>query len=252
MREALHGPVCGSMHSKDEEEPDDDVVRSTTAMLNRLRVAWKDRCCKRRYPELYEDALQRRRLEAMRDKLGGPNVAIVGNAQSVFDVPTGEEIDRCDVVVRINRGFVTRPEYQGSRTDFLCLATEVEQVRIDRDFGSPEVILVTPRRWTVGRKMLASSERPTCYPLDAWTDLSRQLGNRRPSAGLIAIDIALNFLGGKTIRLFGFDWKATKTHYSRRQRYGQHDWAAEKRLIANWAAEGRVVLPPRLDCRTAA
>ncbi|MCL4202474.1 MAG: hypothetical protein KJ000_08255 [Pirellulaceae bacterium] len=215
-------------------------------MFNHWRVAWYDWCCKRRYPDLYEDALQHRRLETLRDKLGGPNVAIVGNAQSVFDVPAGEEIDRCDVVIRINRGFVTRPECQGSRTDVLCLATEVEQARIDGDFGSPEVILVTPRRWTVGRKMLASSERLTCYPLDAWTDLSRQLGDRRPSAGLIAIDIALTFFGGKTVKLFGFDWKATKTYYSRRQRYGQHDWAAEKQLIANWAADGRVILPPRL------
>jgi hypothetical protein len=221
-------------------------------MINQWRVAVYDWWCKRRYPHLYEDAFQRRRLESMRDKLGGSNIAIVGNAQSVFEVPAGEEIDACGLVMRINRGFVSRPEYQGSRTDVLCLATEVEQARIDSDFGSPEVILVTPRRWTVGRKMLASSERLTCYPLDAWADLSRQLGDRRPSAGLIAIDLALNFLGGTTIKLFGFDWKATKTYYSRRQRYGQHDWAAEKQLIANWAAEGRVVLPPRLDCRTAA
>lgn len=221
-------------------------------MWNQLRVAWKDRCCRRRYPDLYDDALQRQSLGKLINQSRPLVVSVVGNAESVFETESGDEIDRSDVVIRINRGFISRPECQGTRTDILCLALEIAPDVVRKNFHNARIVLVTPRRWVIGRAILGSNDPIVCYPSDAWADLSARIGGARPSSGLMAIDIAKSFLGVRFVKLFGFDWKATKTHYSRRLRYGHHDWEAEQRLIRSWAADGWIALPPVNDRRSAA
>ena len=213
-------------------------------MFRQLRRAMKDRRARLLRPDLYDDAVQRQRLEELAARISGRHVAVVGNAQSIFDGESGNDIDRSGLVVRINRGFVLRPECQGSRTDVVCLATAVSRREIADRFASAPVICVTPWRWTLSASLLADRERLSAYPLDAWSALSERIGGARPSAGLLAVDMSRTFLKAATVNLYGFDWKATKTFYVSDSKAGHHDWAAERCLMAEWSAEGWLRLPP--------
>lgn len=213
-------------------------------MLRRIRTALKERRTRRLHPYLYDDEVQLPRLAAMAEKTAGRSMAIVGNAESIFAARWGEAIDQHDVVIRINRGFPRRPESQGRRTDLLCLATKIDPEEIEREFGKVPVIFVSFYRSNMSDGMMAESKNLVCYPLGAWEALSKQIDGGLPSAGLKAIDIARRFLGARSVALFGFDWKATKTFYRDELKLGVHDWAAEKKLIDRWAMEGWLRLPP--------
>lgn len=64
-------------------------------------------------------------IKPVKDFICGKRVAIVGNAQSIFDTVHGKAIDAHDVVIRFNKGFITAPDAQGSKTDILLLACEL-------------------------------------------------------------------------------------------------------------------------------
>ena len=201
---------------------------------------------RRTRPELYDDRVQLPRLMALSEWGEGRSVAIVGNAESLFAARGGEAIDSHDLVLRINRGFITRPESQGTRTDLVCLATKIAPEEARREFGNATIVLASPYRSNTSSGMLHPTNNPLCYPFTAWRELCVQVDEKPPSAGLIAVDIARRFMKARSVSLFGFDWKATKTFYRRELRRGIHDWPAERRHIEKWAMEGWLHLPPQI------
>jgi len=202
------------------------------------------------YRELFNDKVQIKALERLKHRIADKKVAIVGNAESIFRRTDGACIDQCDCVVRINQGLITEPSSQGTRTDLLCVSSDVDAATIRRGFGDVPIVFGTSRRWRMSKDMLAIRASLACYPIKAWKRLSRSINGKRPSTGLIAVDICLNYLGAKEVHLFGFDWKETKTFYtsevffSTEMSRGYHDWEAERRLLAQYALQDKVVLPP--------
>jgi hypothetical protein len=189
--------------------------------------------------------LQLPRFAVLAKQTSGKSVAIVGNAESILATQQGTAIDSHDVVLRINRGFVRDPAAQGFRTDIVCLATKINLDEMRRHYPGATAIFVSPYRSNMADDMLAASGNLVCYPISAWQELSERIGGRRPSAGLMAVQIAHGLLAAHSVALFGFDWKATKTFYRDVLRVGVHDWAAERRLTGEWAAEGWLRLPPK-------
>lgn len=61
-------------------------------------------------------------IQPILNDIKGKNVAIVGNAKSLFDKNDGDKIDSFDFVIRFNKGFINEPEKQGTKTDMLILA----------------------------------------------------------------------------------------------------------------------------------
>lgn len=197
-----------------------------------------------RYPDLYDDALLKANLDGLGPQVRGRSLALVGNAQSIFARRDGAAIDGCDQVMRLNRGFLRHPASQGARTDLLCLSLRLSRAEIRAAFGDVPIVYGNQDRWVMAKDMWAERNSIAYYPIEAFRALSARIGRRRPSTGLIAIDLLLSCLGAAQVRLFGFDWKRTRTFYEPELNYNVHDWIAERELIGRWAGEGRIVLPP--------
>lgn len=147
----------------------------------------------------------------------GKSVAIVGNASSIFDKNYGQEIDDHDIIIRFNRGFITKPESQGSKTDIVILATELN---IDEKASYKAMYYVNRSKntrcgdYTIGNTMRAR--------LKSW------LG-KQPSSGFMAIDICRT-AKAKSIDIYGFD-KNVPTFYNPDGYITQHDYNIEQNIL---------------------
>lgn len=147
----------------------------------------------------------------------GKSVAIVGNASSIFDTHYGKEIDDHDIIIRFNRGFITKPESQGSKTSIVILATELN---IDEKASYKAMYYVNRSKntrcgdYTIGNVMRAR--------LKSW------LG-KQPSSGFMAIDICRT-AKAKSIDIYGFD-KNVPTFYNPEGYITQHDYNTEQNIL---------------------
>ena len=112
-----------------------------------------------------------------------------------------------------------------------------------RLFGCERFIWSSPKRDTIALDFLLHPESIAFVPLEDAMRLERQL-HARPSTGLVAIHLLLNRLGAAEVRLYGFDWKATRTFYEEDIFRNVHAWESERDLVRAWAEEspGRLVL----------
>lgn len=168
-------------------------------------------------------------LAEIKDSIKGKSVAIVGNAQSIFEVNNGDKIDAADFVIRFNRGFITKPESQGTKTDMVilaCLPTEEEI----KSYGAKFIVnrsksYINPMaQYTIGNKERAR--------------LRDRIG-KQPSSGFMAIDLCLT-AGAKSITLFGFDFGKTQTFYNDPNYITQHDYNTEEKIVLDYVKNGLV------------
>ena len=169
-------------------------------------------------------------LQPILDDIKGKRVAIVGNAKSLFDYEQGAQIDEFDFVIRFNKGFITRPECQGTKTDFLilaCLLTDDEIQSYNAKWVSNRsTSYVNPVYFTISnhdRRMLRDK-------LDS-----------QPSTGFMAIDLCLT-AGAKSIDLFGFDFEQTPTFYNPEGYQTKHDYPSEKRIVQEYEKCGLLTI----------
>jgi len=144
-------------------------------------------------------------------------VALVGNAQSLFDYQYGSEIDDHQVVIRINdtaiyydntrlthgtkntiwalwdeyRFITSQPQYRGPRTDEFFYKGKYHKLNL---IGS-----TADKGFELNK---------TEFGLDIKQRCKKELGN--PSAGLICLYL-LNEYNPKYVTVYGFDFKETKT-----------------------------------------
>lgn len=164
--------------------------------------------------------------------LKGKRVAIVGNAQSIFDKQNGKIIDDHDIIIRFNRGALDlNRAVQGTRTDILVKAT-------DKILTQNEELSIWPK---------IISYRFDKYAKDGQYNIGNiflkilqqdfNLG-KKPSTGFAMIYIAA--LAGADISLFGFDFGKTKTYYNNDNYITPHNYVREGAIVEIWAKEGKV------------
>lgn len=172
-------------------------------------------------------------------ELRGRRVALVGNARSLAERDEGAEIDRADLVVRINRAPMPASRTHGTRTDWLALATSIGAEDLDR---------IRPRRmlWMSHKRKrlswrVATSPRFYLHPLPEWRALAAALG-APPTTGLMLIDL-LAASGLAELRLHGFDFFASLSLTgSRRADQVPHDFDTEARFVKALIARDRRVV----------
>lgn len=187
-----------------------------------------DYCFNREYSEKVEDIkilhvigkdkspmIPYRNIPEIKKYIKGKRVAIVGNAKSIFD-KTNPDIDDHDVIIRFNRGFVTKPESQGTRTDIIILACELT---IDEKMQYKAM-------YSINRSNNTKCGNYTIQNIDRQR-LRNAIG-KQPSSGFMAIDLCLE---AKSIDLYGFDWEDTPTYYNPEGYITQHDYNKEKQLV---------------------
>lgn len=163
------------------------------------------------------------------DEIKGKNVAIVGNAQSLFDHTYGKDIDKADVVIRFNKGFPNNIVSQGKKTTILMLACDLSKT--DIDFYKAKYVL--------NRSGIASNNAPTISKEDR-NKLAQMIGSQ-PSSGFMAIDMCLT-ANAKSITLYGFDFERTKTFYNPEGYVSPHNYNKEQTLVLGYEQAGLLKL----------
>lgn len=159
-------------------------------------------------------------------EITGKSVAIVGNAQSLFDKHFGKEIDSHDIVIRFNKGFPNKPEIQGEKTSIVMLACELSKVDIQ----------YYKAKYVINRSK--GYENPADFTIsnEDRHRLAEKLGSQ-PSTGFMAIDMCLSSCA-KSIDLYGFDFEKTPTFYNSEGYKTQHDYNKEKEIVLNYEKSG--------------
>lgn len=173
-------------------------------------------------------------IDPIKDDIKGKRVAIVGNAKSLFDLEQGKQIDSFDFVIRFNRGFITRPECQGTKTDLLILGT---------DLITPSEIDSYKAKWVLNRSERYNNPVYFTIPNKDRKVLKEKLDSQ-PSTGFMAIDLCLAS-GAKSIDLFGFDFEETPTFYNPAGYQTAHDYPKEQQIVEEYERCGLLTINPK-------
>jgi hypothetical protein len=184
-----------------------------------------------------------KRLEAV---IGGRNIAIVGNATSIFKTKHGSEIDEC-CVVRLNSGVPIWTKAQGKKIDVHCFSTPSTfntnmrkarwLIRFRRGYFASATSI-----WTGREEREVAAANQLFYPIDMLDYLTSQFG-AKPSVGARALHI-FSELTDAPITLFGFDFKESESFYRKRDNRGPHNWDAERDYARGLARVGRIKIRP--------
>ena len=171
--------------------------------------------------------------------IAGKSIAVVGNAQSLFDAEFGTEIDAHDIVIRLNKGFVKSPLAQGHRTDFWGLTPELSEAEMQDQFDPKVILFLIPKLRHLRIYRPQNVAKLLFYARRYWLQ-DRNLIGRRPSSGFMAISYLLRLDAAKSITLYGFDFGATGTYYNPNDYKTPHNYAREAKIILGWEREGRI------------
>lgn len=157
------------------------------------------------------------------------NIALVGNAESLFDQNFGEAIDQHDLVVKINAGTtLDRPQSHGTRCDLAVFSIPMQFDSVVRDIADRDKII-----------QASDKDREVEYnkpfykiPLLDNEEIKLMAGVERPSCGLMTLWWLLKH-NPQRIDIYGFDWKATPTWYTKNwyKQPEKHDYEKEQRYI---------------------
>lgn len=153
-------------------------------------------------------------LDEMRAYFHSKTVAIIGNAQSIFDYRFGANIDSHDIVIRINNGYVKTPESQGSKTTIISSAfNKVSEEEIEANF-SPERVIWTGAKSTILYNNRYIGEKVFLVPFYIWKKVKKQISLKKtviPTSGITTINLVCNYLEPAKVDIYGFDFLKSDT-----------------------------------------
>lgn len=164
------------------------------------------------------------------------SVAIVGNAQSIFDYEYGNIIDSYDIVCRFNKGKILNPNNQGSKTDIWMVADpSFLNLNIFSKAKIKIVRVFNRNMFNVGlyKNCFANNDRVT-------KELRKLLNNTNPSSGFCMIDICIKALCQLPIGIFGFDGLSSPTFYNSPNYKSKHKMNIEYEIIKQYQNQGKV------------
>jgi hypothetical protein len=162
----------------------------------------------------------------MREWFEGKTIAVVGNAASLVQQSYGKEIDRADVVVRINRGgyrFTEFSRQMGNRLDVWCMQNSkqnhmyfnkphtrsVRKMQMDTIDVSPQFVDLVDLVFSDEDRKSLDSNLP-----------------KKSSTGLRVL-YYIKKQNPKKVFVYGFDWKQSYSWHERRKCIA-HDFGAER------------------------
>jgi hypothetical protein len=167
----------------------------------------------------------------MQNILIDKKIAVIGNAQSLFEKSYGELIDSHDLVCRINLGIqVNSPTSHGVKKDVLVVSTENMLQDCLKYLGNIKHIFIGSLKDRTYRNDLFY------FPEDIHLKIRRDIFQNekaRPTTGFIFLNY-LKFLNLTNVSIFGFDWKETPTFYDTLRKHEPHDYDIEKNYCLNY------------------
>jgi len=173
-------------------------------------------------------------LQDIQNLMNNKRICLIGNSRSVLE--NKKDIDRYDIICRLNRGYPQKKEkYIGSRTDILFYATRIHERDIIRRFNPKYVICFSTSERKVTDWIRENAYEPfkEQWAWDEWNIMNNKLPKEaRPTAGSIAVSFILNHINYKSLTIYGFDFFETGTWYHNlKGAYKAHNAKAEKELI---------------------
>lgn len=139
--------------------------------------------------------------------LTNKKIAVIGNAQYLFNRSYGREIDKHDIIIRMNRAAILYTHHynyftHGSRTNVWAMwrYKEYETVPIKE----PEYV-IQMAYWQDNKDMNINY-----YDSNKLSNLMASSGCKVPSTGLMVLDW-ISYYNPSKVSVYGFDWKTTPT-----------------------------------------
>ncbi|HBV55905.1 MAG TPA: hypothetical protein DEF12_12855 [Rhodobacteraceae bacterium] len=171
--------------------------------------------------------------------VAGKSVVIVGNAKSLLATSQGAEIDAADIIIRLNKGFVTSAEAQGTRTNMVGLTPELTEAETENLFAPDFFLMLIPKMRHYRFYKSANVRATLFYRYRDWLADRKMIG-RRPSSGFMAISWMVRLGAARSVTLYGFDFGATPTYYNPDGYMTPHDFAREAEIVREWARAGKI------------
>jgi len=166
--------------------------------------------------------------DALLTELAGKSVAIVGNSRALAETSFGADIERADIIVRINAAPMPSARSHGGRTNWLALAVALNK-NSGQSIGPQRVLWMSPKRKRLPLWVLRGPGFHL-FSMDSFRALKSALG-APPSTGLMVIDL-LQKSEARSISIYGFDFfSSLSLTGSRTQAQVPHDFSAEKKWV---------------------
>lgn len=175
--------------------------------------------------------------EMLNAHITNKDIAVVGNAQSLFGKGYGWLIDSNDVVFRFNAGaLVTDSNSQGSRTDVAVMSPPYLWKEVINQLSKETTILHVTNKHRMAQEMYIQTPHK---PND---QLKIDFYGSRPSSGALLINLLLSSqCNVNKIRLYGFDWKETPTYYNGNDvKNGAHNYQIERLWMKKLHKDGKI------------
>jgi len=185
-------------------------------------------------------------------------IIIVGNGESVFNKKNGKIIDSFDLVIRCNSFKINGyKEYVGSKIDIIsaissgagCKAFNNSQdnstIRQAKEiwFSRPKKLCDKFHKTTLTRKI--NNSQLLKYPsMELFNNLCKKCKEienveKKPSTGIVTIEMALSFFLNEDIYIIGFDNFRSNHYYNKNKKIGRsHPQKAEKQIIDKYINKG--------------
>ena len=171
--------------------------------------------------------------------IAGQTVAVVGNAKSLLEKDYGTAIEAHDVIIRLNKGFVTAPASQGIRTDMVGLTPELSEGETIERFQPNTYLMLIPKMRHYRLFGTAAVRGTLFYKFRYWLADRNRIG-RRPSSGFMAISWLVRLGSAQSITLYGFDFGATPTYYNPVGYKTPHNYDREREIVLDWERQGLI------------
>jgi len=161
-------------------------------------------------------------------------VALIGNAESLFEKEHGVKIETHDIIVRLNKAAMLYQRFDvekshGKRTDIWMFWRTAEY---KKHFGSIDQTIKKMHMGHQDRNRLDMTMIDHFYPSNLYDPLKKKAGkHNNPTTGFMAIDYILH-CKPKLLSIYGFDWKETPTFTDpdrKKEKLCPHDFETEKK-----------------------
>lgn len=171
-------------------------------------------------------------LEYIQDIFKDKTVSLVGNASSLYEKHQKDLIEKNNLVCRINRGYESTGNHSGDRTDILFYSKP--DIHLDLSINQINPLAFVHLSPVDQDKQY--NEKTYFFPENDWWEFRKSCKldpNKWPSTGLVSIFFLLSKVKIKSIDIFGFDFKKSKTFYHTEQTRSKarHDWAFEETFL---------------------
>ena len=173
---------------------------------------------------------RRQGVSQLRNLVDGKSVALIGNAESLFDLGLGKEIDGHDVVIRLNRGFVRDAASQGSRTDVIGTGQPLSLDQINNQYRAKLVYWLSHRWWRMPRWSAARWQAVEVIPYKNLTAINKEV-RLRPTSGYVMIRNLMEHTRPREVNIYGFDFYKTPNFYAKPRDVPCHDTNDERERV---------------------